>query len=323
MKKTAQLRKLLKEEPYIFTAGCYDAISAKMCEMAGIKLVYMSGYSVSLGLLGKADLSFVGRKEMVETASRMVAAVDIPLISDADEGYGGPPQVQYTVEEFEKAGVAGIHIEDQPFPKRCGHISGKQVLPFNESVGKIESAVAAKSDPDFVIIARTDALGAVGGSMGEAINRSIAYADVGADLLWCEFGSPSRSLAEEYAERVRKVHPNIPLAFNYSSSFKWHQEENPMTFKELAEMGYKYIFITLFAIHSATLGMNQFMQKLASEEQEGQLLLESEKINNNFNLTHHQMGNAGKYQDIEAKYSPASKDRIKQSTEGFKDGERD
>ena len=192
MSKGTEFRKLLATEPYVYTSGVYSPIEAKIAESVGLKCVYMSGYSCAVGYLGRADLGFPTMTEMSGWARMITSVIDVPVIADADDAYGNAMITTRTVEEFEKTGVAGIHIEDQRFPKRCGHLAGKYCLPIEESTMKIKAALDSRSDPDFVIIARTDAISAVGGGMDEAIERGKRYADVGADIVWPEFPTPDR-----------------------------------------------------------------------------------------------------------------------------------
>ena len=211
--------------------------------------------------------------------------------------------IMRTIEEFEKTGVAGVHIEDQRFPKRCGHLAGKYCLPMEESVLKLQAALDARSDPDFFIIARTDAISAVGGSMEEAIERGKRYAGVGADLVWPEFPNADRRDAEVYAEAMRKEFPDLPLGYNYSSSFKWTDVENPMTFSELGQMGYKFIFITLGAIHAAMYAEWNFLKDLVGNQEEAQFRLQRMK-DGHPTENHHVMGQFEHFQEIEEKYLP-------------------
>ena len=188
MKKTSRLRELF-HRPEIFVlpgGGC--ALHAKLIEAAGFEAVYMSGSMTSAYVLGLPDAGMIDASEMIRNASYMANVVDIPLLSDADTGFGNALNVRRTVQGFVQAGVAGIHLEDQLSPKRCGFVKGKQVIPLDEAVGKIQSAVEAKNelDKDFVIVARTDAKGAVGGSLEEAISRAQAYENVGADVIYVE-----------------------------------------------------------------------------------------------------------------------------------------
>ena len=216
-----QFRDLLRTEPYLFTGGVYSPLDAQIAEKVGMKSIYLSGYSMALAN-GWPDMGFLTQTEVARIGSMVASAVEIPVIADADDGYGNALSTIRTVQEYVRSGVAGIHIEDQVFPKRCGHIAGKVIVSQDEAVGKYRAAVDTRNrlNPDFVIIARTDAFGAVGGSLEEAIKRGRAYADAGVDLVWPELSSPDRQPAEAFAKAMRETHPNVPLAFNYSSSFK-------------------------------------------------------------------------------------------------------
>jgi len=247
----------------------------------------------------------------------VASAVSIPIIADADDGYGNALSTIRTVQEYVKTGVAGIHIEDQRFPKRCGHIAGKTVVSLEEALGKYRAAVDTRDrlDPDFVIIARTDAQGAVGGSLEEAIRRARAYADAGVDLVWCELSNAAREPAIAFARALRETHPHLPLAFNYSSSFRWHADPNPFTFKELGELGYRFIFITLFAAHAATYAVWNAMEELVRDEEQAQWRLEKTKVGHPTE-SHHVMARVAHFQDLEKEYIPGTEERIK-SSHGF------
>src|SRR5213596_2881251 len=177
MRATSKLRQLLKSGQTLFVPGCYDAMSAKVLERAGFEAVYMTGYGTSLALLGMPDAGLATMTEMHLNARYIANAVAVPVIADADNGYGNAINVMRTVREYIGTGVAGIHIEDQVIPKRCGHVAGRRVIPLEEAVGKYRAADAVRRelDPDFVLIARTDARGAHGGSLDEAIRRANAY----------------------------------------------------------------------------------------------------------------------------------------------------
>ena len=187
MRATTRLRQLLTEAP-LLVPGCYDALSAKVLERAGFPAVYMTGYGTSLALLGLPDAGLATMSEMHLNARYIANAVQVPVIADADNGYGNAINVMRTVREYIQTGVAGIHIEDQAIPKRCGHVAGRRVIPLEEAVGKYRAAAAVRRDidPDFVVIARTDARGAHGGSLDEAIRRANAYLEAGADLAFVE-----------------------------------------------------------------------------------------------------------------------------------------
>jgi 2-methylisocitrate lyase-like PEP mutase family enzyme len=172
----------------VIAPGIYDAYGAIFVEQAGFEAAYMTGNGVSASLLGRPDVGLVDLTMITSHARRAAAAVDIPLICDADTGYGNAVNVRRTVEEFEAAGVAAIHLEDQASPKRCGQLPGaRPVIELAEAVGKIEAAVAARRDPDFIIIARTDATEAHG--LDEAIKRAQAFRKAGADVIFVEMKS--------------------------------------------------------------------------------------------------------------------------------------
>jgi len=302
--------------------------------------VYFSGYSFAIGHLGTTDMDLYSNVEIADAARRTVSALrkfqltmavgdpekgvapkhlDIPpVIVDMDGGYGNIFNVQRTTELYVSAGVAAAHIEDQVLPKRCGHIGGKALIPVSEMVGKLRMARAVADDlgnRDFVIIARTDAYGAVGGSMEEAIWRGRAYADAGVDLVWAELSNSEREPAIEFARAMKQSHPNLPLAFNYSSSFRWHKDPNPLTFRELGELGYRFIFITLFGAHAAMYSVWNFMQELVKNEEQAQWTLERQKVGHPTE-SHHVMARVSHFQELERRYIPGTDERLKGS-DGF------
>lgn len=185
---STRLRELIARGPTLYVPGCYDAVSARVLEAAGFGAIYMTGYGTSLSLTGLPDAGLVTMSEMVANARYIASAVRVPLIADADNGYGNAINVIRTVREYIGAGVAGIHLEDQVMPKRCGHVAGRLVIPLEEAVGKIRAAADTRRefDPDFVLVARTDARGAHGGSLDEAIARANAFLAAGADLAFIE-----------------------------------------------------------------------------------------------------------------------------------------
>jgi len=311
-------RELLKDEDYLFTGGVYSPLDAQIAERVGMKSIYLSGYSMALAN-GWPDMGFLTQTEVTRIASMVANAVDIPIIADADDGYGNALTTMRTVQEYVKTGVAGIHIEDQVFPKRCGHIAGKTIVSREEAVGKYRAAVAERNrlNPDFVLIARTDAYGAVGGSMDEAIWRGRAYADAGVDLVWAELSSSSREPAIEFAKAMRKTHPDLPLAFNYSSSFKWNQDANPLLFRELGDLGYKFIFITIYAAHAGMYAVWNAMEDLVKNQEQAQWSLEKVKAGHPTE-SHHVMARVAHFQELEKQFIPGSEDRIKGS-HGFDD----
>jgi 2-methylisocitrate lyase-like PEP mutase family enzyme len=186
MKGSTILRKHLAENRLLVKPSAFDALSAKIIESAGFKVMGITGYGASIAMLGKADAGFITLTEMIALTRNVTSATRVPVICDADTGFGNAINVLRTTEEFIKAGAAGFHMEDQVAPKRCGHVAGKELISTEEAVGKIRAAdrVRQELDPDFLLIARTDARGAVGGSLDEVIHRGKAYMDAGADMIF-------------------------------------------------------------------------------------------------------------------------------------------
>ena len=302
MSKGGEFRRLLKENDYVYSTGVTGALDASIAERVGLKFVYMSGYSTSLALLAKADLGFLSSTEMVSHAAQIADATTLPVIADADDGFGNALTVMRTVESYERAGVAGIHIEDQVAPKRCGHLAGKRVLPLDEAVGKFKAALAARQDPDFVIIARTDARDADGGSFEEAVHRGRTYASLGADMVWSEFGNPDAlGEFERFASEVQKERPGIPLVFNYSSSLNWGRSKNRVSFSQLSDMGYKVILVSMGCVHAAMHAVWDFMADLKDNGEEAQFRLE-DTVRGHPTEDHHAMGNIALYEEFTRDY---------------------
>jgi len=316
-----KLRKLFEEQDYTFAPGIYHALDARLAEMAGLDAAYMSGYSTVLGQFGFPDLEMVTMTEMVENAKRMVEATNLPVIADCDTGYGGIHNVRRAVREYEKAGVAAVHIEDQTSPKRCGHIAGKQIVSREQARSRFEAAVDAKQSEDTVIIARTDAYGSANGDWEEHLERGRIYADAGVDLVWPEMPDPSREDAVEYAETIHETHPDLDLAFNYSSSFEWGAEEDPLTFEELGDLGYQYIFITLYGLHSGAHAVYEDLSNIAEKGEQAQFDLEERYIGHETE-SHHELSFVPRYQDIEAEFDPEARRRQEESA-GFTEDESD
>ena len=184
MKMTTVLRKLIARDEILVVPGAYDAMSAKLIEAVGFQSAYMSGFGVAAGCLGFPDIGLLSMTEMADAARRMASRLNIPLIADADTGYGNHLNILRTMEEYEYSGIAGIQIEDQISPKRCGHMEGHRLVPVEEMTAKIRAAVMARKDPDMVIIARTDGISAEG--FDEAIRRGNIYREEGADVVFVE-----------------------------------------------------------------------------------------------------------------------------------------
>ena len=206
MKTTSKLRQLLASDQMVVAPFVINALHAKIAESVGFDAVYMTGAGTAAEK-GFPDVGLLTMSEMVGNAKYIANAIDVPVICDADTGYGNPLNVQRTVREYEAAGVAGIHIEDQVFPKKCGFFDGKQVIPSNEMVQKIHAALDARNDPDFVVIARCDAYAVTG--WDDTIKRSHAYIDAGADLVFVD-GIKSREDIENYARDM----VSLPRMYN-------------------------------------------------------------------------------------------------------------
>lgn len=230
------LRQLVSRKNGLVVPGAYDGISARLVERTGFPAVYMSGYGTSASRLGLPDLGYAGLAEMADHARNLATAVTIPLIADADTGYGNALSVRRTVQAYEAAGVAALHIEDQVAPKRCGHLSGHQIIPRGEFAGKIRAAAEARTDPDLMIIARTDAISAM--DFDEALRRGEAAAKAGADMLFIE--------APRDEEQVRRVAGafDTPLLYNYAPGGR-----SPLLpFPRLRELGYAVLLLPIDAL---------------------------------------------------------------------------
>jgi isocitrate lyase len=319
---STRMRQLLDSEPYLFGPGVYDPMGAQLAMYHGYKAVYFSGYSFAIGHLGTTDMDLYSSVEIADAARRTVSALrkfqltqavgdpekgvaprhlEIPpLIVDMDGGYGNIFNVQRTTELYVQAGVAAAHIEDQVLPKRCGHIGGKALIPASEMVGKLRMARAVASDmgnPDFVVIARTDGLSAVDApeparGLELAVERALRYLDTGIpDLLWCEFPTSDRGPVESFATQVRERFPEARFAFNWSSSFKWFNDPSPITFDELGELGFKFLFITLGAQHANGHGLNQLLTDMREGREQGYIALQRREWENGTDVptrSHHQ-----------------------------------
>lgn len=256
MRTTTRFRSLLAGSDLLVAPGAYDGLSARLIMQAGFPLVYMTGFGTAASVLGQPDVGLLTMSEMVSRASALAAVTgDTPLLADADTGYGNPINVRRTVREYEHAGVAGIHIEDQVWPKKCGHMEGKQVIPMEEMVQKIRAAVDARQDPDFVLIARTDA-GAVHG-FSEALRRGQAYQEAGADMLFIE---APRSLEE--LQTIKTTFPAIPLLFNWAESGK----TPPLSLPEIHTLGFKLVIFPVSLLFAATKSMLTLLEHIRQGE---------------------------------------------------------
>jgi 2-methylisocitrate lyase-like PEP mutase family enzyme len=254
MTRCQTLRHLIGEKKGLVVPGAYDGVSAKLVEQAGFPVVYMTGYGVAASRLGLPDMGFAGLAEMADHARNMAGAVSVPLIADADTGYGNALTVRRTVALYEAAGVAALHLEDQQMPKRCGHLAGKAVVPADEFAAKIRAAVEARTDPDFTIIARTDAI-AVNG-LDDALRRGEMAVKAGADMLFVE--APT---TEEQIERVGRAF-DTPLLFNYAPGGR-----SPLLpFSRLRELGYAVILLPVDTLFVAARAVQGFLQELRTTD---------------------------------------------------------
>ena len=252
MLNTTRLRELLVQRDLLVAPGAYDALSARLIAQAGFPAVYMTGFGTAASVLGQPDVGLLTMSEMVSRAAALAAVVgDRPLIADADTGYGNPINVRRTVREYEQAGVAAIHIEDQVWPKKCGHMEGKQVISVDEMVQKIRAAVDARQDPDFVIIARTDANAVYG--LEDALRRGRAYRGAGADVIFIE---APRSIEELRA--IAQAFPDVPLLYNWAESGK-----TPLLpLEEIHALGFKLVIFPVSMLFAATQALLDLLEAL-------------------------------------------------------------
>lgn len=248
-----RLRELLAGSEPVVAPGAYDALSARLVAQAGFEAVYMTGFGASASLLGRPDVGLLSFAEMLDQARRLVEAVGIPLIADADDGYGNPINVTRTVRAYEAAGVAGLHLEDQVSPKRCGHLEGKQLIAASEMVEKVHAAVEARRSANLVVIARTDARAVEG--LGAALDRARSYRDAGADVLFVEAPESEAEVAA-----VAQAFPETPLLFNAVEGGR----TPPVELARLRDLGFRLVLSPLTALLAATAAVQQALSRLRS-----------------------------------------------------------
>lgn len=239
------LKQLNDRNKIIVMPGVYDALSARIAEQVGFDVVFQSGYSVSAGILGMPDYGFLNAGEAVEQARKIARAVSIPLIVDVDTGYGNPLTVWRLIRDLEAAGAAGVFLEDQIWPKRCGHMSGKQVVSTDEYIPKLKAAIEARRSKEFVIVARTDAIEPLG--LDEAIRRGKEYRKVGADAVFIE--------APRTASDLRKIGKSVdaPLVANMMEGGK-----TPLlSAEELRKLGFRLVVFPLSALFATTYAVRE------------------------------------------------------------------
>ncbi len=253
MKKTSLFKRYILDDEILVMPGVHDALTARIAKQAGMKAITIGGYTASAALLGQPDISLLGLAEMAEWVKRIADAVDIPILADGDTGHGGILNVIRTVKEMEKAGAAGVFIEDQVFPKRCGHMEGKAVIDAKEMAVKVKAAVDARVDPDFIIMARTDAL-AVNG-LEEALMRANLYREAGADLFFVE--------APETVEQMRAITKGIDgpcLANNIEGG-----KSPVLPAHELQAIGYKVVAFPVAVTYAVAKAAKGVMDALSAE----------------------------------------------------------
>ncbi len=245
------LRRLLESGEMVLAPGCYDALGARLVEEAGFVAAYMTGFGSAASRLGRPDVGLMTLTEMVDNARRIVAAVGIPVIADADTGYGNPINVIRTVHEYEAAGVAAIHIEDQVMPKKCGHMEGKQLIPAREMVAKVAAAVAARRSSEFLVIARTDARAVEG--LDGALDRARRYREAGADVLFVEAPQSTDEIAT-----IATTFVDVPLLFNYAEGGK----TPPVTHQFLRDLGFSLVIFPISTLLAATAAIRSVLSEI-------------------------------------------------------------
>jgi methylisocitrate lyase len=247
--KAARLRELISNSA-VALPGVPNAAMARQVEQAGFEAVYISGAGMANATAGVPDIGLLTLTEVAQLAGYIATAVDIPAIVDADTGFGGAENVARTVRELERAGLVGCHIEDQEFPKRCGHLAGKDIVDVDEMVGKIKAAVAARRDPNFMIIARTDARAVE--DFDRTISRAQHYLGAGADAIFPE----ALQSEEEFRDFAKKI--NVPLLANMTEFGK-----SPLlSFQDLAELGYRMVIFPMSAFRVAMKASGEFLRAL-------------------------------------------------------------
>lgn len=250
MLSTTALRELIVQPGIIVAPGAYDCLTAKIIQQSGFPAVYMTGAGTSVARYGFPDLALASMTEMISNAADITASVKIPVIADADTGYGGLLNVGRTVRKYEQSGVAAIHIEDQESPKRCGHLEDKRVIPAKDMIPKIKEAVQSRTDRDFLIIVRTDALAVTG--WDDTMDRCNRYIDAGADVLFVE----ALRSSEEAQRAVESL--SVPLLYNFVETGK-----SPLlSASELEEIGFKIVIFPASSLLLVTATIQKLMGEL-------------------------------------------------------------
>jgi 2-methylisocitrate lyase-like PEP mutase family enzyme len=245
MNKAEMVRRSLKEKGQLIMPGVYDALSAKIATKSGFEVIFITGYSLAATMLGEPDFGILTQTEMLSAAQRICSVTHLPVIVDADTGYGNAINVIRTVDELIRIGAAGMFLEDQVWPKRCGHMKGKQVVPLEEQLKKLQAAIDAKGNRDFFIVARTDARQALG--LNDAITRGIAFKKVGADAVFIEAPETKQEMLE-----IARCVPG-PLVANMLE-----RGVTPlMRPQELRDMGFDLVVWPLAPLYSVAKSLNE------------------------------------------------------------------
>ena len=253
-RQTTRLKQLLAGTRCIVAPGVADAFAARMVAMEGFEACYMTGFGTSLTRLGMPDIGLLTMSEMVDNAARIADACAGPLVADADTGYGNAMNVRRTIREYERAGVAGVHLEDQAWPKRCGHLAGKRVVPIAEMEAKLKAAVDSRRDGDFAVIARTDAIAVEG--FDAALERGERYRAAGADMVFIEAPTSLQQL-ETIAQRFL----GVPLLYNMAASGKTPDLDNAT----MARLGFRLAIFPNWLILAAIPAMRRMLRELKSK----------------------------------------------------------
>ena len=290
---TTTLRRLLAGPEFLVVPGVADSLNARLVTEEGFKAIYMTGAGTTAVRLGMPDVGLLTMDEMVDNASRIAEASGLPLIADADTGYGGPLNVMRTIRAYERAGVAGVHIEDQQLPKRCGHLAGKTLVPAGEMAAKIRAAVDAREDPDFVLIARTDAIAVEG--FEAAIERGKVYEDAGADVIFVE--------APRTREQLAAIPPafGVPALLNIGASGK-----TPMLDAEEAkELGFRLAIYPNFLILAAIPAVRRALRELKEKGTPAALLNDIAGFTELFDIV-----GMAEVQELEERYGVSEEARV-------------
>lgn len=291
MNRGQGLRELVERDELVMAIGAWDALTAQMAQQAGAEAVYMSGSCVSSSVHGGPDIGLTTMTEMARRARQMAGVLDVPLIADGDTGYGNELNVHRTVREYERASVNAIQLEDQTFPKRCGHFEGKSIVAAADFATKVKAATDARESDDFLIIARTDALATDG--LDEAIRRANLYAEAGADILFIE--APTD---RDQMEQVCREAPG-PLLANLAAKGK----TPPIPAKELAEIGYDIAIYPSDAFKAALKTIQDTYETLIEERSQENILHRMVEWGERDEITE-----MGEVEALEAKYAEASEE---------------